>query len=143
MRRVGLLAATLIGAAAAGVGCGGGSGGPGGGTGLVSCTVSESVGGDGGISLMVCEEVSGSAQAAQMLQQGCVSPAGGLPDAGITAGAHFANGPCSHVGALGACQLISMGATVNAWYYDDGSGLQTSATVQALCSQVGATFIPP
>jgi len=138
MRGVGLLGAILIGAAA---GCGGGSGGAGG---LVSCTISESIGGDAGVSLKICEEVTGSPQGAHELRQTCTaSGAGTLADAGFQVGADFENGPCSHVDALGGCQVTQGGITETGLYYDDGTGLQTSADIRTLCATAGATYIAP
>jgi hypothetical protein len=137
MRGVGFLVAILIGAA----GCG--SGGSGAVGGLVSCTISESIGGDAGVSLKICEETD-SPQGAQQLRQTCMaSSSGTLADAGFQIGAQFENGPCSHVGALGGCQVTQGGITETGWYYDDGSGLQTSADIQTLCATAGATFIAP
>ncbi|HEY7376214.1 MAG TPA: hypothetical protein VIF57_28895 [Polyangia bacterium] len=142
MRSTGLFAALSI-VGAAGVGCGSGSDGHGGGSGgLVSCTVSESV---GTISLMVCEEADDTAQNVQGLMQACMVPAGGggLADAGITAGADFEHAGCSHVGALGACRVTTQGMTVTGWYYQDPNGLETPADIQMLCAQAGATYVAP
>jgi hypothetical protein len=129
-------------------GCGGGGGGSffdGGGGGVAtggeaSCTVTESLG-DGGLPLQVCAEESGvSAQQAQQLQQQC-STQGATAPAGATV--RFANGPCPRDHALGGCKLTVAGVTETAWYYDDGSGLQTSADIQSLCATAGAAFVPP
>jgi hypothetical protein len=142
MRTTGLLAALSI-AAAAGIGCGSGSDGHGGGDGgLVSCTVSEAA---GTIALKVCEEADNTSQNVQGLMQACMVPAGGggLADAGITAGADFEYAGCSHVGALGACRVTTGGMTVTGWYYQDPNGLETSADIQMLCAQSGATYVAP
>jgi hypothetical protein len=144
MRGVGFLGAILIAAAVVGAGCGGSSSvGVGG---LVSCTIAESIGGDAGVSLKICEEVTGSPQAAQQIRQSCMASGAGtglLADAGLQVGATFQNGPCSRVGALGGCEVTQSGVTETGWYYDDGTGLQTSADIQTLCATAGATFVPP
>jgi len=123
--------------------CGGGGGGGGliiGPGGEASCTVSESLG-DGGLPLQVCDEVTGlNAQQAQQFQQQCSTQGMSAP-AGETV--HFAGAPCSRDHALGGCKLTVGGLTETGWYYDDGSGLQTSADIQSLCAAAGATFIPP
>ncbi len=103
---------------------------------MVSCTVSEDVGTG---SLKICEQESGADRAA--LQQSCTAAAGGLVDAGITA--TVVDGPCSHVGALGACETTAGGVTVQGWYYADAAGLETSADIQMLCAQAGETYIAP
>ena len=142
MRSAGLFAALSL--AAVVTGCGS-SDKPGGGTagGLVSCTVSESVGAD--VALKICEEADNTPQNVQGLKQACMVPAGGggLPDAGIMAGADFEYAGCSHVGALGACRTTTGGMTVTGWYYQDPTGLETSADIQMLCAQAGATYVAP
>jgi hypothetical protein len=133
-----LLAALFT--ASAGCGGGGGDGLNIGSGGEVSCTVSESSLTDGGLPLQVCEEASGlTAQQAQQFQQQCAPT--GTTSGG--ASAHFAAAPCSRNHALGGCRITAGGITETGWYYDDGSGLQTSADIQSLCASAGATFIPP
>jgi hypothetical protein len=121
-------------------GCGGGSD-VGSYSGLVSCSISESAG--DGIVLQICEEITGyTAQEAQQVEQSC-SQMLGAPDAGgLDAEVHGSFQPCSHVHALGGCKLTEGSQTVTEWYYDDGSGLQTSADIQTLCAGVGAAFVP-
>lgn len=119
-----------------GAGCGGGSGSGGGDDGVASCTVSENA---GSISLKICEQVSGGDRAA--LQQSCAMASSGQADAGVTA--TIVDGPCSHVGALGACEETAGGVTVEGWYYADPSGLETSADIQMLCSEAGETYVAP
>jgi hypothetical protein len=143
MRSSGLFAALSI-AAAVAIGCGSSGDGHGDGSsgGLVSCTVSESA---GTIALKVCEEADNTPQNVMGLKQACMVPAGGggLPDAGVTAGADFEYAGCSHVGALGACRVTTGGMTVTGWYYQDPNGLETSADIQTLCAQSGATYVAP
>jgi len=105
--------------------------------------VCESVGAD--VALKICEEADNTPQNVQGLKQACMVPAGGggLPDAGIMAGADFEYAGCSHVGALGACRTTTGGMTVTGWYYQDPTGLETSADIQMLCAQAGATFVAP
>lgn len=129
---VGSLLVLLL--ALSGAGCGSGSGGGAGG--VSSCTVSEN---SGGISLKICEQVSGGDRAA--LQQSCATATGGQADGGVTA--TIVDGPCSHVGALGACEATSGGVTVEGWYYADPTGLETSADIQMLCAQAGETYVAP
>jgi hypothetical protein len=119
--------------------CGGGSD-VGSYSGVVSCTISESAG--DGLLLQLCEDITGySAQQAQQVEQAC-SQMLGLPDAGLSAEVHGSFQSCSHVHALGACKLTMSGLTVTEWYYDDGSGLQTSASIQTICAGIGASFVP-
>ena len=106
--------------------------------GVASCTLSESL---GGTTLKLCEEVSGPADAVQAVQQGCTAQ--GIPDAGVQVQADFRNGPCSHTGALGGCRVAQGPAVATIWYYDDGSGLQTPADIQMLCTSAGAQYIAP
>jgi len=133
MRSVGLLWTLAIVFGTAAAGCGGSS------SGTVSCTTITSVGADGGTSLQTCEEVSGLPQSAESVEQSCTAS---NSDAGIQVVATFANGPCSHVDALGGCRFTANGASVTEWYYS-GTGNQTSADIQAMCASAGATFIAP
>ena len=107
---------------------------------MVSCTISESVGTQGGTKL--CEEVPASM--GQQLQQACTLSGGSLlPDAGIGTAAHFSAGPCSHVGALGACQMTSGGMTVAIWYYGDASSGMTADDIRQMCTSAGAVYVKP
>jgi hypothetical protein len=116
----------LVGAGACGSGDGTGNS-----SGVVSCTAAESGGTYG--TLMVCEEVPASF--GPQLKQSCTAQSsGGQVDT-------FNNGPCTRVGALGGCSLTSGGITETVWYYME-SGL-TSADVQTLCSEAGATYVAP
>jgi hypothetical protein len=118
----------------AAVGCGGAS------DGEVSCTVWENTGVDG--VMKICEE--GSASVSTQLQQACNASASTLPpDAGAGMGMTFTNGPCSHVGALGGCQIVSSGTAIAIWYYQDSSGLSTSDDIKTMCAGIGATFLAP
>jgi hypothetical protein len=118
--------------AVAALGCGGSSGS----SGLVSCTLSASAGGDTEV-LMFCQEASG-AQGDSIRQQ---CPAGaGLTDGGVSARYQLGSG-CSHVGALGACSINAGGATETIWYYHNGT--LASGDVQLLCADVDASFIGP
>jgi len=128
-----LIAVVAIAVAAGAAGCGG-SGGSG------SCTLGESIP-DAGIALSICEEVTGASdEDLNMLRQSCMLP-GGLPDAGFQVNAHYSDGPCSRVGALGGCRVTSGGLTATVWYYAAGGG--TSADIETLCTQAGTTFVPP
>jgi hypothetical protein len=119
--------------------CGGGSD-VGSYSGVVSCTISESAG--NGVLLQLCEDITGySAQQAQQVVQSC-SQMLTLPDAGVTANVQGSFEPCSHVHALGGCKITMSGLSVTEWYYDDGSGLQTSASIQTICAGIGASFVP-
>jgi hypothetical protein len=132
-----ILVAAILATGAAASGCGGGSSYDG----VVSCAVSESAG--DGILLQICEEVTGyTAAQAQQVEQGC-SQTLGLADAGVSANETSAFAPCSRTHALGGCKIVAGTQTVTEWYYDDGSGLQTSANIQTLCSGIGATFVAP
>ena len=121
--------------AAAVVGCGG-SGTSGISGGQASCTMTESLP-DGGPSLRMCEELTGSSQIVESVRQICMS------DAGPQDVEQFANGPCSRIGALGGCSY-TVGTTVTTiWYYADCLGPQTTADVQAMCARAGDTFVSP
>jgi len=133
-------AMTMLGAAVLGGGCGSNNGVGGGGT-LGSCTLSESVA-DAGIAIMLCQEVAGSPQQIDSLRQGCMFPPGQLADAGIQADAHFSYGGCSHVSALGGCQITQAGVSVTNWYYEDATGLGTPDDIKMLCDGIGGTFVP-
>lgn len=122
-----------------GAGCGGGSGtGTGSESGFVSCTETESIPGSG--TLKLCIETTGNE--AQALRQSCTGSVGNVA---VT----FADGPCSHVNALGACRITSGGITEDGWYYNIGSpdaadyAGQTPADIQALCAEAGETYLPP
>ena len=128
-----LFAVCLVGGASA---CGDG----GGDSGVFSCTMAVSVGTQGGTKM--CEE--GPASMGQQLQQACsLSGGSALADAGAGFSAHFSNGPCSHAGALGACQMTSGGMTVAMWYYGDASSGMTSDDVKQMCSLAGAAYLKP
>lgn len=121
-----------------GAGCGGGTGsGTGSESGFVSCTETESIGSG---MLKLCIETTGNE--AQALQQSCTGSVGNVA---VT----FADGPCSHVNALGACRITSGGITEDGWYYNIGSPDaagdvgQTPADIQALCAEAGETYLPP
>jgi hypothetical protein len=135
-----ILEIAIVVLAIGGAACGGGSSNT---SGVVSCTIAENVGGLG--VLQVCEELP--AADSQQVQQGCVLPAGSLPpDAGVSATAQFANGPCSHVNALGGCRVTSGGVTESIWYYgsgDDSGVSQTPADIQTLCGTINATYVAP
>ena len=123
-------------------GCGGSSAVPG----TASCTVSQMVSSGGlMVSQRICEESSGlSAAQVQQLMQQCMLPGGGGglgADAGISQGAMYEPGPCSHDGALGGCRFVQGAVTSTAWYYQMGSF--TSADIQQLCTLAGAMFVAP
>ncbi|HVV49951.1 MAG TPA: hypothetical protein VHO06_09845 [Polyangia bacterium] len=126
----------LCGLALAGTGCGGGGGSD---SALVSCTESENIGSG---TLKICVETTANER--QALQQSCTQSSGGS-GVGIT----FADAPCSHVGALGACRVTAGGVVEDGWYYNIGSADaagyvgETSADIQMLCAEEGATFLPP
>jgi hypothetical protein len=129
-----LFALFLVALSFAAIGCGGAS------DGEVSCTVWENTGVDG--VMKICEE--GSASMSSQLQQACNASASTLPpDAGVGVGMTFMNGPCSHVGALGGCQIVSSGTTIAIWYYQDSSGLSTSDDIKTLCAGIRANFLAP
>jgi hypothetical protein len=112
--------------------------------GTASCTISQMVSlGGTMLSQRICEEASGlSAAQEQQLKQQCMVPGGGLgADAGITQQETFAAGPCPRDGALGGCRVVQGGMTSIAWYYQMGSF--TSADIQQLCTNAGATFVAP
>jgi len=122
------------------MGCGGGDSG-----GTCSCTLTENVGSLGNI--QICEEGSGSARNA--IVQACKSPntasGAALADAGVTLDVTVANRPCTHVNAVGGCQVTQNGMTVAVWYYQDpdlSNPVQTNE-VQSLCAGIGATYLPP
>jgi hypothetical protein len=56
----------------------------------------------------------------------------------------FVAAPCPRTAALGGCRETVTGQTlvITTWYYDDGSGLQTSADIQMLCEGL-ASVAPP
>jgi hypothetical protein len=89
----------------------------------------------------ICLEASGAA--GQSLQQSCAQAA--AQSSGVTV--TFAEAPCSRVNALGACRITAGGIVEDAWYYNNGVDAgyagQTSADIQMLCAQEGATFLPP
>jgi hypothetical protein len=111
------------------------------GAGLASCTVSVTA--FDATTIQLCVEASGSSAA--QLQQSCASQGANLGDAG-TARVQHSPGPCSRVDALGGCRFTQQGTTATTWYYRarvDGGPEQTSADIELLCSQIGATFVPP
>jgi hypothetical protein len=124
----------LIAAAAAVAGCGGS--GSGSSSGQASCTRTESLP-DGGASLKMCQELTGSSQIVESVRQICMS------DAGAQDTEQFANGPCSRVGALGGCTYTAGTTVETVWYYADSLGPQTAADVQMMCSRAGDTFVAP
>src|SRR3954447_14161345 len=98
MRGVGWLCAMLMSAAVTVAACDSSSGGIGGSQ--VSCTRTESLP-DGGPSLKMCHELTGSAQIAESVRQICMT------DGGAQDTEHFASGPCSRDGALGGCRFTA------------------------------------
>src|SRR5262249_12075815 len=130
------LVALALAAVTAVAGCGGSSG-------VVSCTLTESVGASG--ALKICEEVAAANR--QQLAQGCMSPGGvGGADSGVSLNAEFADAPCSHEGALGGCRITSGGVTVTEWWYAFGdAGVSgTSLDIRMLCANVpGGVYIAP
>ena len=124
----------LIAAAAAVPSCGGS--GRSTSSGQASCTRTESLP-DGGASLKMCQELTGSSQIVESVRQICMS------DGGAQDTEQFANGPCSRVGALGGCTYTAGTTVETVWYYADSLGPQTTADVQAICSSAGDTFVPP
>jgi len=135
IRRIGWLRAMAIVAAAAVAGCGG-TGGSNIGGGQASCTMTESLP-DGGASLKMCEELTGSSSIVESVRQICMS------DAGAQDIEQFANGPCSRAGALGGCTYTIATTVTTIWYYADSLGPQTTADVQAMCARAGDTFVSP
>jgi hypothetical protein len=89
---------------------------------------------DGGASLKMCQELTGSAQIVESVRQICMDDAGAE---------QFANGPCSRVGALGGCSNTIGGTVTTSWYYAGSLGPQTTADVQMMCSTAGDTFVAP
>ena len=127
----GWLCPMLIAAVVATAGCGGNGTAIGGGQ--ASCTRMESPP-DGGLSLKMCQELTGSSAIVESVRQICMDDAGAE---------EFANGPCSRVGALGGCSY-TVGSTVETvWYYADSLGPQTTADVQMTCARAGDTFVAP
>ena len=92
---------SLIAAASAvfGGGCGDGSTNT---SGVVSCTTSTSM---GSLEVKFCQEAPASL--GPQIQQGCTLSSGQVGDAGVSFGAHFTNGPCSHVDAIGGCKITN------------------------------------
>jgi hypothetical protein len=144
------VALMLTAAACGGSGGGGGDGGSGGGgpvvPGTTSCTATQTVNSGGQILTMkICSESTGvSPQQVEALRLACgmgTIGAGGGVDA--SQDRVFAQAPCSHDGALGACALtILAGMIQTSWYYDDDTGI-TQEMIQMLCAQIGATFVSP
>ena len=134
MRRIEWLCGMLIAAAAAVPGCGGTGSSTSGGQ--ASCTRTDSSS-DGGASLKMCQELTGSSQIIESVRQICMSDGGGQETE------QFANGPCSRVGALGGCTYTAGTTVETVWYYADSIGPQTTADVQAICSRAGDTFVSP
>jgi hypothetical protein len=107
--------------------------------GTVSCTLTENVGSFG--TIKICEE--GSANVRSQLQQACKTSSGGLPaDAGVSMVATYADAPCSHVGAIGGCQVSQNGVTMAIWYYQAPSGGMQASDIKTMCSSMG-TFLSP
>ena len=124
----------LIAAPVAVAGCGGSGSSTS--SGQASCTRTESLP-DGGASLKMCQELTGSSQIVESVRQICMS------DGGAQDTEQFANGPCSRVGALGGCTYTAGTTVETVWYYADSLGPQTTGDVQAMCSRAGDTFVPP
>jgi hypothetical protein len=120
----------MIAAATALAGCGGNGNGGGG---QASCTRMESLP-DGGPSLKMCEELTGSSAIVEGVRQICMDDAGAE---------QFANGRCSRVAALGGCSMTSGSSVVAFWYYAGSLGPQTTADVQMMCATSGGTFVVP
>ena len=115
--------------------CGGGDSG-----GTASCTLSENIGSLG--TIKICEEGSGSARAS--LAQACKSSTSALlADAGVQMSMTFADAPCSHVNAVGGCQVTQGGETVAIWYYQDPTNSMSTSDVQNLCSTAGEKYLTP
>src|SRR3954471_8518889 len=113
----------LIATAAALAGCGGT--GTSSSSGQASCTRTESFP-DGGASLKMCQELTGSSQIVEGVGPIC------MWDGGAQDGTEqFANGPCSRVGVLGGCPYTAGTTVETVWYYADSLGPQTTADVQA------------
>ena len=123
-------------------GCGG-SGGPadGGGNvgGVASCTVVVSEGTQ--TVNTICYEGTGAALRIALQQQCSVGADAGGGGPGATSAGHFAQAPCSHVGAIGGCLSTVAGMSQTGWYYAV-SGI-TAEMVQQLCAGIGATFVAP
>jgi hypothetical protein len=133
MRGAGWFCAMLMSAAVTVAGCGSSSGGSGG---QASCTRTESLP-DGGPSLKMCQELTGSAQIIESVRQICMS------DGGAQDTEQFANGPCSRDGALGGCTFAAGTTIETTWYYAGSIGPQTTADVQTMCARAGDTFVAP
>lgn len=111
-------------------------------TGTASCTGTQMVTQGGQtLTMKVCAEWTGlSAQQAVAYRAGCGE---GTFDASTSTQQRvFANVPCSHEGALGACRVTLLGVTQTGWYYDDDTGFTVEA-IQQLCAQQGGTFVAP
>lgn len=135
----GLSSALVIGLTVMPAGCGGGRGG----VGPASCALSQPPLADAGAAIKVCDEVSGSAQAIQGLQEGCLADDAIFADAGVPLRADFESAACPQAGRVGGCRETSSGVTGTSWYYDDGSGAVTVADVQMTCASLGTTFVAP
>jgi hypothetical protein len=126
--------------------CGGSGGGNAGDGGIVpgfaSCTQTETVTSEGQtMTTKVCQEWMGmTAAELEVYRQGCAEAT--AADAGFTQQRVFARAACSREDALGGCQNVVGGVTQTAWYYADDSGI-TLASAQALCAQLGGTFVMP
>jgi hypothetical protein len=112
-------------------GCGGGGGDGAGGLppgGTYSCQATfPGVDGGAGMLAVCLDATGGTAQDLANNRQQCTAE-----------GNTFVEEPCPHTGALGGCRETAAGAGIvlTTWYYDDGSGLQTSADIQTLCEQL-------
>jgi hypothetical protein len=121
----GFVVCLLVSAAVAA--CGGDGGG---GAGTFSCSAGESRVDGGAASTIICVEGSGgSEQDLENNRAACNAP-----------GAMFAEAPCTHAGAIGACRITRGSVSITTWYYGDTS---SSMDVQQICTGLGETFIMP
>jgi hypothetical protein len=132
--RIAVVAALVLGGCGGGAGGGGPDGGlPAGGT--SSCRAALP-GVDGGAGMLaVCIDVAGGTAQDQASNRDQCTAQGNM----------FVAAPCPHDGALGGCRETVAGQTLvlTTWYYDDGSGLQTSADIQMLCEGLAGVAPAP
>jgi hypothetical protein len=90
--------------------------------------------------VVLCLEAT-TAQSAS-LSQACAGPDAGSNGTGVSNQGHFAQGPCSHDGAVGGCKSSSPAAIPQAAWYFASNGF-TADQVRQVCSASGGTFLTP
>jgi hypothetical protein len=82
-------------------------------------------------SLAGCDDFVAPSDQVTNLKQNCVM-----------GGGTWSDGPCTHAGALGGCEIVAGNVTTTQWFYQKGS-LSSADMVKSYCTQSRATFVAP